>query len=60
MTGEIRFSDAFRGRWQVERTLGEGATGRVYLAHDTLLDRPVAIKVLLSAEPGSEQLLRFL
>jgi class 3 adenylate cyclase len=34
------------GRYQVERFLGEGAKKRVYLARDTLLDRPVAIALL--------------
>src|SRR5262249_27020438 len=33
------------GRYRVERVLGEGAFGRVYLARDHELDRPVAIKV---------------
>jgi eukaryotic-like serine/threonine-protein kinase len=33
------------GRYTVLRTLGEGGFGRVYLAHDDELCRPVAIKV---------------
>ncbi len=34
------------GRYQVERRLGQGAMGKVYLARDPDLDRAVAIKVL--------------
>ncbi len=34
------------GRYQVIRTLGQGAMGRVYLAHDRVLERDVAIKIL--------------
>jgi eukaryotic-like serine/threonine-protein kinase len=33
------------GRYRINRRLGQGAFGRVYLAHDDDLDRPVAIKV---------------
>lgn len=33
------------GRYRVESLLGEGGFGRVYLAHDDELQRPVAIKV---------------
>jgi serine/threonine protein kinase/formylglycine-generating enzyme required for sulfatase activity len=36
---------AMSGRYRVERVLGEGSFGRVYLAHDDQLRRPVAIKV---------------
>ena len=34
------------GRYQVKRFLGEGGRKRVYLAHDTKLDRDVAIAVI--------------
>src|SRR6266542_5562529 len=33
------------GRYRVERLLGAGGFGRVYLAHDDQLRRPVAVKV---------------
>ena len=34
------------GRYQVERFLGEGGKKRIYLAHDTRLDRKVAVAVI--------------
>lgn len=33
-------------RYRVERTVGRGGMAEVFLAHDLLLDRPVALKVL--------------
>lgn len=33
------------GRYRVEKILGKGGFGLVYLAHDETLDRPVAVKV---------------
>ena len=34
------------GRYQVQRFLGEGGKKKVYLAHDTLLDRDVAFALI--------------
>ena len=38
--------EAVAGRYSVERELGRGGMGAVFLARDAALDRPVAIKVL--------------
>ncbi|MCU0239061.1 MAG: protein kinase [Pyrinomonadaceae bacterium] len=35
------------GRYEIKKLLGKGGMGEVFLAHDTSLDREVAIKVLL-------------
>src|SRR5438105_10102735 len=42
------------------RPLGRGAMGQVYLGHDTLLDRPVAIKFLSALDPDPTARERFL
>ncbi|MHB8645164.1 MAG: DUF4231 domain-containing protein [Thermomicrobiales bacterium] len=41
-------------RYRVERALGQGAFGRVYLAVDTILGSAVAIKELLAARDGTD------
>jgi serine/threonine protein kinase/Tfp pilus assembly protein PilF len=53
--------DALAGRFRVARELGRGAMGTVYLAHDTTLERDVAIKVLnreVASAVGSERFAR--
>jgi len=39
-------SSAFRSRYAIKREIGRGAMGVVYCAHDSVLDRPVALKAL--------------
>jgi len=52
-SGSIRGPGSRIGPFRVERELGRGAVGVVYLAHDTKLDRLVAIKSLPAEVTGN-------
>jgi len=52
-TGSERGPGSKIGPFHIERELGRGAVGVVYLAHDTKLDRPVAIKSLPAEVMGN-------
>jgi len=42
----LAFQSAVAGRYSLDRELGRGGMGVVYLANEVILDRPVAIKLL--------------
>ncbi|RKH90721.1 hypothetical protein D7Y21_05720 [Corallococcus sp. AB045] len=47
------------GEYRLLQPLGRGAMGEVYLAHDTVLDRLVAVKFIASVAPDEVQRERF-
>ena len=50
MSDELEAGQTVLGRYVIEKTLGQGAMGQVYLARHRMLDMPVAVKVLLDAQ----------
>jgi len=52
----IDFQSAVAGRYSLERELGRGGMGVVYLAREVRLDRPVAIKLLPPAKASDPRL----
>src|SRR5262245_26791808 len=57
--GQIQLSGLFAGRYQIIKELAKGGMGIVYKAHDTVLDKIVALKFILYADWTEDQLLRF-
>jgi len=47
------------GEYRVGQKLGAGSMGNVYLAHDTLLDRRVAVKFIAELQPAESTRARF-
>ena len=45
-------------RYEIIRMIGEGGMANVYLAHDTILDRDVAVKVLRGDLANDEKFCR--
>ena len=54
----ISRGETINDRYQIIRTIGEGGMANVYLAHDIILDRDVAVKVLRGDLAGDEKFVR--
>src|SRR3954451_19114750 len=52
MATAIGIGELLKDRYRLERTLGRGGMAAVWLGHDEVLDRPVAVKVLSDTIAG--------
>ena len=55
MAATIGTGELLKDRYRLERTLGHGGMAAVWLGHDEVLERPVAVKVLsdtIAGDPG--------
>ena len=52
----VKLQMALAGRYSLEREIGRGGMGVVYLAREVALDRPVAIKFLNDARAADLRL----
>ncbi len=50
----------FNNRYEMQKELGKGAMGTIYRAHDTVLDRDVALKLLSSTQLTAESRVKLL
>src|SRR5574344_281885 len=50
--------DLINDRYEIKKTIGEGGMANVYLAHDNILDRDVAVKVLRGDLSDDEKFVR--
>jgi hypothetical protein len=46
------------GKYEIVRSIGKGAMGMVYLAHDTVLERDVALKVMVAQIADDPELIQ--
>jgi tRNA A-37 threonylcarbamoyl transferase component Bud32 len=50
--GEFAPGTSLKNRYVLEKVLGSGGMGEVYLGRDTVLDRCIAVKVIRPRDPG--------
>ncbi|PKO17751.1 MAG: hypothetical protein CVU39_04515 [Chloroflexi bacterium HGW-Chloroflexi-10] len=56
---ELHPNTLLRDRYRIEKQLGKGGMGAVYLAHDTVLDTKVAVKINQNPRPeGRDQFIQ--